>query len=160
MNLTTNLIVNVNDIQPEDKKRLWHAIDLSKKCIPIDNAFSVGALVYDKSNNLISTGYSREVGERSHAEEVALLKAHEQEINLEGGTIYCSLEPCGKRSSSNKTCTQRIIEAGITKVVFALREPHLFVLPASIERFSRAGIQVVHVSEYESAVKEINKHLI
>ena len=43
--------------------------------------------------------------------------------NLEiGGTIYSSLEPCGERSSSNKTCTLRIVEAGIKKVVFALKE--------------------------------------
>lgn len=160
MNLTPNIEQEVNNIEVKDKERLWEAVQLSQHCTPVSNAFSVGALVYDAQGNLISTGYSREVGARSHAEEVALLRAQEMGTDLKGGIIYSSLEPCGERSSSHKTCTQRIIESGITKVVFALREPELFVHPASLKRFEAAGIEVVHVAEYEQEVQKINKHLI
>ena len=160
MKLNPNLALEVNNIEYEDKKRLLHAIQLSKQCIPVQSAFSVGAVVFDAEGNLVSTGYSREEGVRSHAEEVALNRAHKKGINVEGGVIYSSMEPCGKRSSSHKTCTERIIESGIIKVVFALHEPHIFVYPENIDRFSKAGIQLVHIPELETDVIEINKHLI
>ena len=160
MNLNPNLALEVNNIEYEDKKRLLHAIQLSKQCIPVKNAFSVGAVVFDAAGNLVSTGYSREEGDRSHAEEVALNRAQRKGVHIEGGIIYSSMEPCGKRSSSDKTCTERIIESGIIKVVFALHEPHIFVYPVNIDRFSNAGIQLVHIPEFEPDVTEINKHLI
>lgn len=159
-NLTSNLLPEVKNMYHEDRHRLRQAIELSRQCTPVDNAFSVGAVVFDVNGNLISTGYSREEGARSHAEEVALLRAQNADQITQGGTIYSSLEPCGKRASSNKTCTERIIEAGIIKVVFAMREPHTFVTPVSLDRFLAAGVQLVHISEFESDVLEINKHLM
>ena len=160
MNLTPNFSPEVNNVEQEDRERLIQAIQLSKKCIPIQSAFSVGAVVFDAQGKLVSTGYSREEGNRSHAEEVALLKAQRMGCNVHDGTIYSSLEPCWKRASSNKTCTERIIEAGITKVVFALREPETFVKPADLDRFLQAGIQLVHLTEFEQDVILINKHVL
>ena len=159
MELLSNVPTTPVNIDIEDKKRLQLAITLSTRCQPIKDAFSVGAMVYDASGKLVTTGYSREIGARSHAEEVALLRAAEQKVSVVGGTIYCSLEPCGERSSSNKTCTHRIIEAGITKVVFAMREPVLFVNPAPLDRFAKHGIELVQIAELASYVREINRHL-
>ena len=147
------------NIDLEDKKRLLLAITLSTKCQPVKDAFSVGAMVFDASGNLVSTGYSRETSARAHAEEVALLRAEEKQIDVSGGTIYSSMEPCGERSSSNKTCTRRIVEAGIKKVVFALREPVLFVNPGSLMRFERQGIELVEISELAPFVRAVNRHL-
>ena len=159
-NLTTNLLPEVKNIHLEDRHRLLQAIELSRQCEPVNNAFSVGAIVFDAKGKLISTGYSREEGDRSHAEEVAILRANKLNESMVGGTIYSSLEPCGERASSNKTCTERIIEAGIVKVVFAMREPHTFVTPASLDRFLSAGIQLVQISDLESEVLKVNKHLL
>ena len=159
MDLPSNVPFEPVNIDIEDKKRLLLAITLSTKCEPVKDAFSVGAMVYDAEGNLVTTGYSREVGARSHAEEVALIRAEEAQKSVVGGTIYSSLEPCGERASSNKTCTQRIVEAGITKVVFALREPILFVDPASLNRFEKHGIELVHIPELASFVRAVNRHL-
>ena len=160
MNLNPDYFLKVNRSVLQDKKRLYQAIQLSKQCIPINNAFSVGAIVFDAKGTLISTGFSREEGARSHAEEVALKRAHKIGANLQSGTIYSSLEPCGKRASSNKTCTQRIIEAGISRVVIAMKEPAIFVNPATLDRFDKAGIKLIHFPEFEHEVREINKHLL
>ena len=159
MELLSNVTAKQVNIDIEDKKRLLLAITLSTQCQPIKDAFSVGAMVFDASGNLAASGFSRETGTRSHAEEVALLRAKKDQINVSGGTLYSSLEPCGERSSSNKTCTERIVEAGIKKVVFAMREPVLFVNPAPLERFAKHGIELVQITELASFVRAINRHL-
>ncbi|MEC7290829.1 MAG: riboflavin biosynthesis protein RibD, partial [Pseudomonadota bacterium] len=51
------------------------------------------------------------------------------------------LEPCRERSTEEAACSQRLIEAGIAKVVIATRDPH----PqgnGGIERMKAAGLQV------------------
>src|SRR5258706_14872562 len=94
-----------------DIKRLKEAIELSKKCTPVDRAFSVGAIVLDRNGELVATGFSRETDANVHAEEVALEKASTANIDVTGGTIYSSLEPCGRRLSGRKSCAERILEA-------------------------------------------------
>ena len=44
-----------------------------------------------------------------------------------GSTIYSSLEPCSARASRPRTCTDLILAAHIGRVVFAWREPSIFV---------------------------------
>ncbi len=145
--------------QEEDVKRLLRAIDLSKKCIPTANAFSVGALVFDEKGELLAEGYSREVGPRAHAEEIAIHRAYETGASLRGSTIYSSLEPCGERASSDKTCVERIIEAGLSKVVFALKEPPFFVSPSGAAQLEQHGIQLVELAELAPLVVDVNRHL-
>ena len=140
--------------------RLKQAIELSRQCIPVPDAFSVGALVYGADGTLLTTGYSREVGARSHAEEVAIKRARQKGLDMKGGIIYTSMEPCGKRSSSNKTCTELIAESQIHLVVFALREPTLFVNPRSLDRFDALGITLIHIEELSDQAREVNMHVL
>ncbi len=44
-----------------------------------------------------------------------------------GTTVYSSLEPCSARASRPRTCTELILAAGVQRVVFAWREPAVFV---------------------------------
>ena len=159
MDLSSILSQQVAHTQTEDQKRLLQAIELSLKCEPIADAFSVGALIYDAAGNLLATGYSREEGDRSHAEQVAISRIKKRGLSAVGGTIYSSLEPCSKRSSHPVTCTDYIIREGIKKVVFAMKEPVLFVDPAGLNRFTDHGIELVYIPEYGPYVKAINKHL-
>ena len=58
-----------------------------------------------------------------------------------GGTAYVTLEPCHERSTDEASCSQRLIDAGIAKVVIATRDPH----PrgnGGIDRLKAAGIEV------------------
>jgi pyrimidine deaminase RibD-like protein len=57
--------------------RLWlrAAIALSLRCPPSDSAFSVGAVLVDRSGVVLGSGFSREEDEKDHAEEVALRRA-------------------------------------------------------------------------------------
>jgi len=78
----------------------------------------VGAVIV-KDERLIGKGWHRAAGQ-PHAEREALansLQTHGPEA-LKGATIYVTLEPC---STYGRTppCTQGIIDAGITRVVYA-----------------------------------------
>ncbi len=142
-----------------DYRILHETIELSKKCSMSDGSFSVGAIIISPDKKIISTGFTRELGQRMHAEEVALKKAGFSEKDLVGATLYSSLEPCGERLSGKKPCSLRIIKAGIKKVVFALREPQIFVKPKGMKILFENDIQVKVIEELAPLVETINKHL-
>jgi pyrimidine deaminase RibD-like protein len=128
-----------------DTDFLEQAIALSACAPPSATAFAVGCVIVDSDGNVIVTGYSRELGEHWHAEEVALSKA--AGTSLAGATLYSSLEPCSTRKSRPVSCTQLIIEAGIPRVVFALREPPTFVDCCGAELLAAAGVEVVEMPD-------------
>lgn len=140
------------------RELLVQAIDLSKKCTPCESAYSVGAIITDEQFNLISTGFSRELGPKLHAEEVAILKASDLKIDLSDCIIFSSLEPCSTRASSPKSCSSLIIESGIKTVVFACREPSHFVDCLGSQILQSQGIKVIECPELANEVLVVNGH--
>ncbi len=98
---------------------------------------SVGCVIV-KDGVVIGEGATAETG-RPHAEEVALAQAGERG---RGATVYVTLEPCAKRSTGGVSCADRLIEAGVGRVVIAAGDPHPFAAGAGIERLQAAGVQV------------------
>lgn len=139
---------------------LREAVELSRRCPPSDTAFSVGAIVVDRDGNRLAEGYSRQDGDRDHAEEAALGSLAAGDPRLAGATIYSSMEPCSIRKSRPKTCSELIIEAGIRRVVFALREPSIFVPGDGARVLREHGVTVVERPELAEEVRKINAHLL
>lgn len=77
------------------------------------------------------------VGGRPHAEEAAL-----QGVDAQGATAYVTLEPCAKRTSGAASCADRLIAAGVARVVIAVADPHPFADGAGVARMRAAGIAV------------------
>jgi riboflavin-specific deaminase-like protein len=147
--------------QPEvDKHWLARAVELSTHCPPSATAFAVGAVVVDADGNELARGYSRESGGTEHAEEAALGKLDPADPRLSTATIYSSLEPCSRRASRPRTCTQLILAAGIPRVVFALREPPTFVEGEGAEQLAAAGVDVVELPDLAHAVRTVNQNLL
>jgi riboflavin biosynthesis pyrimidine reductase/pyrimidine deaminase RibD-like protein len=136
---------------------LTRAIELSHRCPPSTTAFSVGAVIVDATGEEIAWGYSRETDDRVHAEQSALAKLASDDPRLRTATIYSSLEPCGERKSAPKPCARLIREAGIPRVVFALREPSTFVVGRGAEELTAAGVTIVEVPELGHLVREANR---
>lgn len=113
----------------------------------------VGCIVLDKNGNKISEGYHAKYGE-NHAERDALLKLKNGEEK--DGTIIVSLEPC---SHFGKTppCVDLIIERGLKKVVFAMKDVNPLV--SSIQKLKDNGIEVVY-GILEDEAKELNEVFI
>lgn len=143
----------------DDRYWLQQAIDLSRSCPP-STTFSVGAIIVGADGEILSTGYSRETDPHDHAEEIALAKLAGQDLELSGATIYTSLEPCSKRASRPRTCTELILAAGLDRVVFAWREPLIFVDCEGVELLESSGVEVLELSDLADAVREINAHVL
>ncbi|TNY34452.1 dCMP deaminase [Thermomonospora catenispora] len=80
-------------------------------------------------------------------------------LELTGATIYSSLEPCGRRLSRPWPCARLIAAAGIRRVVYAWREPSLFVEGNGEEVLRAAGVEVVRIEELADRAREPNAHL-
>lgn len=143
-----------------DRRFLLDAIELSRNATPSESAYSVGALIVDAGGAVVATGYSREGDAHAHAEQVAIEKAGEAQAVLAGATLYTSLEPCSVRGSEAVSCTQRILDARIPRVVYAMREPNVFVDGHGAETLGRAGVEIVEMDELAQLVAEVNAHLI
>lgn len=97
----------------------------------------VGAVLV-KGGRVIGEGYHHAAG-RDHAEIVAIKKA---KGNSRRATLYVSLEPCCHTGSTHP-CTEAIIEAGIRKVVYAVKDPDPRVSGRGARALKRAGVEVV-----------------
>lgn len=76
-------------------------------------------------------------GGRPHAEEQAL-----EGVDASGATAYVTLEPCGQRSSGTASCSQRLVAAGVARVVYACEDPSPLAAGQGSERLAAAGVIV------------------
>jgi len=82
----------------------------------------VGAVILDSDGNVIGEGFHKGSG-TSHAEVVALEAALAGKDKLEpGATAVVTLEPCNHTGKTGP-CSMALIEAGVSKVVFASSDP-------------------------------------
>ena len=79
------------------------------------------------------------LGGRPHGEEVALAMAGDA---AEGSTAYVTLEPCAQRSTGGASCADRLIAAGVRRVVVACQDPSVFADGEGARRLRAAGMRV------------------
>ena len=86
---------------------------------------------------------------RPHAEVMALKQAGER---AKGATAYCTLEPCA-HFGKTPPCCDALIEAGISQVIVAVKDPDPRVNGQGIKRLREAGINVVENVCKENALE-------
>ena len=96
----------------------------------------VGAVLV-REGEIVGEGYHRRAG-GAHAEIEALGKAAER---ARGATLYVTLEPCCVEGRT-PPCTEALIGAGVTEVVFSVRDPNPRVDGAGRAALEAAGIEV------------------
>ncbi|MGH3775620.1 MAG: deaminase [Pseudonocardiaceae bacterium] len=143
-----------------DREHLQHAIELAQRCPRSQTAFSVGTVIINGDGAVLATGYSRETDPHDHAEEAALAKLTPDDSRLPAATLYSSLEPCSTRASRPRSCTELILATAIPRIVFAWREPDLFVDCQGAELLRAAGREVAEVSELAHLARRTNQHLL
>lgn len=82
-----------------------------------------------------------------HAEVVALEAAAEQ---ARGATLYVTLEPCSHRGRTGP-CTERIVAAGVRRVVVATRDPNPLVAGRGVAFLRDHGVDVTEEVGREEA---------
>lgn len=139
-----------------DHDLLRQAVALAQRCPP-SSTFRVGSVVVDAAGTTLALGWSGRRHPADHAEESAL--ADLRGVDLTGATIYSSLEPCSRRASRPQSCTELILRTGIARVVYAWREPGLFVDCEGDELLRAAGREVHEMPELAHLVRAANTHL-
>ncbi len=148
----------------QDRRWMRHAIGLARLCPTSTTAFAVGAVIVGADGVELAHGFSRETDPKVHAEEAALNKLGDQGPILDAlahATIYSTLEPCSQRGSADRVpCTDRILAAGIRRVVTAWREPATFVTNCvGVEKLRERGIEVIELADMADEAMSMNRHL-
>lgn len=110
----------------------------------------VGAVIV-KDDRIISQGFHKIYGD-VHAEVDAIQNATE---NLEGSTMYVTLEPCSHQGKQ-PPCVKAIIDAKISKVVVGTLDPNPKVAGKGIKFLKDNNVEVV-VGVLEEECKKINE---
>ncbi|MCB1876666.1 MAG: bifunctional diaminohydroxyphosphoribosylaminopyrimidine deaminase/5-amino-6-(5-phosphoribosylamino)uracil reductase RibD [Chromatiales bacterium] len=111
-------------------------------CVLVNNGQTVGE------------GWHRRAGE-PHAEVNALRQAGEA---ARGATVYVTLEPCCHHGRT-PPCSQALVDAGVARVVAAMRDPNPRVDGGGLEQIRSAGI-VVESGLLEIQARRLNRGFI
>ncbi len=98
----------------------------------------VGCVIV-KDGRVIAEGFHRQPGQ-AHAEPDAIEHAAEP---VQGATVYVNLEPCCHMQKRTPPCAQRLIAAGVQRVVIANEDPNPAVSGRGIGMLREAGIEVI-----------------
>jgi diaminohydroxyphosphoribosylaminopyrimidine deaminase/5-amino-6-(5-phosphoribosylamino)uracil reductase len=117
-----------------------HLYSLSLKGLGVSTPNpNVSAAIYAADGTLIADGFHNRKVSVDHAEVVALKKAGSA---ARGATMVVSLEPCA-HTGTTPPCVQAIIDAGIAKVIYAVKDPNP-IAAGGAQKLSDAGIIVEH----------------
>ena len=123
-----------------DATWMAHAIQLARRGLYTTGPNPRVGCVIVKNQQMIAEGFHLKAGE-AHAEAHALQQLNN--INdAENSTIYITLEPCCHTSKRTLPCTEALIKAGITRVVYGMEDPNPQVSSQGIQRLRGAGITV------------------
>ena len=120
---------------------------------------SVGAVIV-RDSTIVGEGHTLPAGQH-HAEIGALQQAGS---SARGATLYCTLEPCCHYGRT-PPCTDAIVNAGIARVIYAVRDPNPRVAGGGESALRAAGIAVDHHPDpdadelYEAFAKHITTGL-
>ena len=110
---------------------------------------NVGAVIVSPDGTVVGHGAHLEAG-GAHAEVHALDAAGSR---ARGATLYCTLEPCSHTGRTGP-CVERIVGAGIDRVVIPLQDPNPRVAGKGIAYLRAYGVEVVEGVGREAALHE------
>ncbi len=113
------------------------ALDLATKGEGFTSPNPMVGAVLVKDGRVVSGGYHEIVG-GPHAEVNAIDAAGDLAA---GATLFVTLEPCN-HTGRTPPCTQKILEAGITRVVIAMPDPNENVAGGGSEFLKQHGIEI------------------
>ncbi len=104
-----------------------------------------------RGEEIVGEGWHERAG-GPHAEIIALQAAGDA---ARGATAYVTLEPCAHTGRTGP-CANALIDAGVTKVVAAMRDPFPQVAGAGFEKLREAGVEVKE-GLMEAQARDLNR---
>ena len=121
----------------DDIQYMEMALDLAEKGRGYTSPNPMVGAVVVKGGSIIGKGYHQAVGQ-AHGEVNALNDAGD---GAKGSTLYVSLEPCN-HTGRTPPCTERILSAGVKRVVVAMSDPNPDVTGGGAAYLQKQGIDV------------------
>ena len=124
-----------------EEKYMRRAIELAKRGSGHVNPNPLVGAVIVRDGEILGEGYHECYGQL-HAERNAIANAKKRGNNLEGSTIYVTLEPCCHYGKT-PPCTEAIIEEKIARVVVGSDDPNPLVSGKGFQMLREKGIEVI-----------------
>jgi ATP-dependent DNA helicase RecG len=100
----------------------------------------VGAVLVNSTGRIVGKAHRGKYGEGEHGE-FTLLEKPGIRISPQS-TLYVTLEPCTRRGHRKIPCAQRIIDAGISRVVIGIKDPNPVIWGEGEKRLRQASVVV------------------
>jgi diaminohydroxyphosphoribosylaminopyrimidine deaminase / 5-amino-6-(5-phosphoribosylamino)uracil reductase len=124
-------------IDERDEFFMARALELARQGRGLTSPNPMVGAVLVKEGRIVAEGFHR-YAEKNHAEVNAIEAAGNQ---TKGSTLYINLEPCSHYGRT-PPCVQRVIEAGIVRVVAAMQDPNPQVCGDGFRQIREAGIEL------------------
>lgn len=123
-----------------DLDYMKRALELARKARPISPPNpSVGCVIV-RNDRLLGEGFTQKTGS-DHAEIQAIKNANANGFDIEGATVYVTLEPCSHYGRT-PPCALRLIKEKVARVVVACLDPNPLVAGRGVGLLREAGIEV------------------
>ncbi|HHP7235986.1 MAG TPA: bifunctional diaminohydroxyphosphoribosylaminopyrimidine deaminase/5-amino-6-(5-phosphoribosylamino)uracil reductase RibD [Desulfobacterales bacterium] len=137
-----------------DAEFMSHALDLARRGEGhVAPNPMVGAVVV-KDGSIVGEGWHEAIG-KPHAEINAMNAAGRKARDAE---LYVTLEPCN-HAGRTPPCTEAILQAGIRRVVAAMRDPNPRVTGGGIDYLRQRGL-AVEVGICEASARRLNEAFV
>lgn len=133
-----------------DHEFMAHALQLARRGLFTTTPNPRVGCIVVRDGAVVGEGWHVRAGE-AHAEAHALSAAGPQ---ARGATVYVTLEPCSHHGRT-PPCADALIEAGVSRVVAAMRDPNPQVGGNGVERLRAAGI-LFEDGLMEAEARELN----
>jgi diaminohydroxyphosphoribosylaminopyrimidine deaminase/5-amino-6-(5-phosphoribosylamino)uracil reductase len=141
----------VNGFDPRDHALMAQALALAARGLYTARPNPMVGCVIACDGEVVGEGWHPRTGE-PHAEVFALRQAGER---ARGATAYVTLEPCA-HFGRTPPCADALVQAGVARVVAAMRDPFPRVDGAGFARLQAAGIEVAS-GLMEAQAHELNR---
>ena len=138
----------------DDVRYMTRALALAARAAGETNPNPMVGCVVVKGGRIVGEGFHRRAG-GPHAEVVALRAAG---AKARGATLYVTLEPCSIVART-PACARTVRDAGVRRVVAAMRDPNPKVDGRGLAQLRRAGVQV-DVGVLEDEARRLNKRFV
>lgn len=142
----------------DSRELMQLAIELASNCVSEDGKISpkVGAVVV-RDGVILASAYRGELKPGEHAE-YTLLERKLKGIDLEGATLYSTLEPCTHRNHPKVSCTDRVIERNLKRVVIGTLDPNQTIRGLGELRLQDAGVEITRFDpDLVVVLRELNQ---